>query len=194
MKENKHPISLLELFITFFKINSITFGGGYTIVPIIIDELANKKNIITEEEMLDLQAIAQSGPGAMAINTSILTGFRLRGPIGALVCLAASVLPCIIIITIISYFYQEFKENYFINAALKGMAGIIAGVLVITTIRMAKNATKERASFSFLIMIIAFLASFVFHINTGLIILISAIFGLVIFSIKKEGEQTNDIN
>ena len=74
MKESKHPISLLNLFITFFKINSITFGGGYTIVPVLIDELANNKKIITEEEMLDLQAIAQSGPGAMAINTSVLTG------------------------------------------------------------------------------------------------------------------------
>lgn len=188
MKENKYPISLFDLFITFFKINSITFGGGYTIVPVLIDELANNKKIITEEEMLDLQAIAQSGPGAMAINTSILTGFRLRGPAGAFVCLMASVLPCIIIITIISYFYREFKANYYINAALKGMAGIIAGVLVITTIRLAKNASKERKAFSFTLMVLAFIASYILNINTGLIILISAIFGLVLFSIVKEDQ------
>ena len=66
------------------------------------------------------------------------------------------------------------------------MAGIISGVLVITTIRMAKNASRERKAFSFTLMVLAFLASYIFDINTGLIILISAIFGLILFSIVKE--------
>ena len=105
MGENgKKKISLLELFLTFFRINAITFGGGYTIVVVLRDEFMSKKKIISEDEMLDLVAIAQSGPGAMAINTSVLTGYKLRGPLGALVCMLASVAPCIIIITIISHF------------------------------------------------------------------------------------------
>ena len=75
----KQTISLRELFTTFFRINAVTFGGGYTIVPVIRDEFMKKKGLIDEDEMLDIVALAQSGPGAMAISTSLLTGYKLRG-------------------------------------------------------------------------------------------------------------------
>ncbi len=104
-------ISYKSLFTTFFKINMFTFGGGYTIVPVIRDEFVNKKKLIDDDEMLDIVAIAQSGPGPMAINTSILTGYRLIGWKGALVCLLASVLPCLIIISIMYYVYNTISQN-----------------------------------------------------------------------------------
>lgn len=179
-------ISLWELFLTFFRINAITFGGGYTIVAILRDEFVQNKKIIDENEMLDLTALAQSGPGAMAINTSVLTGYKLRGPMGAITCMLASVLPCIIIITIISYFYQEFRSNYYVNAALLGMSGVIAAVLIITTYRMAKNVLRKHPIFSSFVMATAFVLSFIFHINSGLIVLTLGAMGLVLFSIIKE--------
>lgn len=187
MGENVNKkISLLELFLTFFRINAITFGGGYTIVVVLRDEFMSKKKIISEDEMLDLVAIAQSGPGAMAINTSVLTGYKLRGPLGALVCMLASVAPCIIIITIISHFYQEFRSNFFVNAALSGMSGVIAAVLVITTYNMGKNVLKQRPRFSAVVMAAAFIMSYFFNINSGLIVFVFGVIGLVLFSIVKE--------
>lgn len=187
MGENgKKKISLLELFLTFFRINAITFGGGYTIVAVLRDEFVLRKKIIEEEEMLDLTALAQSGPGAMAINTSVLTGYKLRGAIGAILCMLASVAPCVIIITVVSYFYQEFRSNFFVNAALLGMSGTIAAVLVVTTYNMGKNVLKQRPVFSGIIMVTAFVMSYILNINSGLIILVFGVMGLVLFSIVKE--------
>jgi chromate transporter len=192
MGENVNKkISLLELFLTFFRINAITFGGGYTIVAVLRDEFMLRKKIISEEEMLDLVAIAQSGPGAMAINTSVLIGYKLRGVAGAITCMLASVAPCIIVISIISLFYQEFRTNFYINAALMGMSGVISAVLVVTTIGMAKNVLKQRAVLSGGIMIVAFLLSFVFNVNSALIIFGFGILGLILFSVIDEGGGYN---
>lgn len=84
MENNKKQISLFNLFLTFFRINAITFGGGYTIVAVLRDEFVLRKKLIKEDDMLDLTALAQSGPGAMAINTSVLAGYKLRGMPGAI--------------------------------------------------------------------------------------------------------------
>lgn len=182
----KPKISLLELFLSFFKINTVTFGGGYTIVAIIRDEFVLKKELIDEDEMLDLTAMAQSGPGAMTINTSILTGYKLRGLAGAIVCMLASVLPCLIIITLLFYVYDAFRTNYFVNYALMGMSGAVSAILIVTTYNMGKSAIKNHPMFSIIIMIFAFIASFIFHINAAIIILFLAILGVTLFSIIKE--------
>ena len=192
---NKKKMSLLEMFIIFTKIAFFTFGGGYTIVPVIKDEFSTKTNLIDEEEMLDIVSISTSGPGPMAINASILTGYRLHGFIGGVIAAIASALPSLFIITILSFFYKAFSKNYFINAALKGMGGVIAATLVITSYKMAKQSLKTHKILGVCIMVSAFIASYIFNINTGLIILVVAIFGLFIYSIiDMEKEWKNDIN
>ncbi len=180
----KKDISLLKLFTTFFKINAITFGGGYTIVPVVKDMFVNDLKAIDEDEMLDIVALAQSGPGAMAISTSLLTGYKLRGPVGALVCLVASVLPCLIILGLISKFYTEFKQNTYINAALKGIGGVISAVLFITVFRMGKTAYKKHPVFSGILMVVVFVAGYFTSIHTAILILFSAIVGITVFGIK----------
>lgn len=192
---NKKKMSLLEMFFIFTKIALFTFGGGYTIVPVIKDEFSTKSNLINEEEMIDIVSIATSGPGPMAINASILTGYRLHGFIGGVVAAIASALPSLVIITILSFFYESFSKNYFINAALKGMGGVIAATLMITSYRMAKQSLQTNKVLGVCIMILSFIASYIFNINTGLIILVVAIFGLFVYSIiDTEKEKKNDIN
>ncbi len=181
-------ISLSEIFLTFVKINTFTFGGGYTIVPVIRDEFIYKKQLIEEEEMLDIVALAQSGPGPMAISTSLLTGYRLRGPLGAIVGLIASVLPCLVIITILYYVYDAVQENSWIQAAFAVMAGAISAVLVWTTFNMAKTALAKHPIFGAVLMVLAFVASYFFDVNTALIIAIAGIIGLSLFSIVEEGQ------
>lgn len=181
-------ITLFEIFITFFKINAFTFGGGYTIVPVIRDEFMKKRGLIDEEEMLSLVALAQSGPGAMAISTSLLTGYRLRGWKGAISALLASVLPCLIIITVIFYFYEAFSKNFWVKSALLGMGGVISAVLFLTVFDMGKAALKKHTYFALTLMIGAFVASYFFKIHTILIILSLALLGLLTFTLVDEGK------
>ncbi len=182
----KEEISLREIFFTFLKINAFTFGGGYTIVPVIRDEFMKKRKLIDEEEMLGLVALAQSGPGAMAISTSLLTGYRLRGFKGALTALMASILPCLIIITVLFYFYEEFSRNFWVKSALVGMGGVISAVLLLTVYDMGKAAMKRHKYFSLILMISAFVASYFFHLHTIIIILSLALIGLLTFTIFDE--------
>ncbi len=188
MREEREGISLLEIFLTFVKINTFTFGGGYTIVPVIRDEFIYKKQLIEEEEMLDIVALAQSGPGPMAISTSLLTGYRLRGPLGAIVGLIASVLPCLVIITILYYVYDAVQDNAWIQSAFAVMGGAISAVLVWTTINMAKTALSKHPIFGVVLMGLAFIASYFFDVNTALIIAFAGLLGLGLFSIVEEGQ------
>lgn len=191
-KKNKN-ISLLEIFLIFLKISSFTFGGGYTIVPVIKNEFSEKRKLINENEMLDIISVSTSGPGSMAINCVILTGYKLFGITGAIVSAISSTIPSLIIITVISYFYKEFSENYYVKAALVGMGGVIAATLLITTYQMAIQSLKNNKLLGILIMISSFIASYIFNINTGLIILSVSLFGLFIFSIiKKENKNSKD--
>ena len=194
MDKKKETVSITKMFMMFLKIASFTFGGGYTIVPVMKDEFSIKRNLIDENEMVDIISIATSGPGPMAINCAILTGYRLHGVAGAIMAAVSSTIPSLVIITVLSYFYKEFSENYYVKAALSGMGGIIAGVLLITSYNMAKQSLKNNTLISLLIMVSAFVASFVFDINTGLIILAVAIFGLFIFSIIKDDEDKKSIS
>lgn len=179
-------LSLWALFSTFFKINLFTFGGGYTIVPVIRDEFVQKRALIEEEEMLDLTALAQSGPGPMAVNTSILTGYRLCGPLGAAVALLAATLPCLLVITLLFYVYQSLRTNPWVNAAFSVMGGAISAILLLTTWNMGKVALKKHPAFGSGILLGAFISGFFLHLNAALIIAVSGLFSLLLFSCVEE--------
>ncbi|MDD7363482.1 MAG: chromate transporter [Peptoniphilus sp.] len=179
------PISLWKLFLIFLKINTFTFGGGYTIVPIIREEFVNKLELIDDGEMLDIVALSQSGPGAMAVSASLLTGYRLRGAPGAFTCLFASVLPCLVIILSINLAYQEFRSNFFVNAALVGISGVISAVLLLTTWRMGKHALQEDRLFSIVMIIGATVLGAFTDINTGIIILLMGFSGIFITKLEE---------
>ncbi|WP_243343137.1 chromate transporter [Anaerococcus sp. AGMB09787] len=177
-------ISYLDLFLSLFKINAVTFGGGYTIAPVIMNDFCDKRQLITKDEMLDMIALAQSGPGALAVSTSLLTGYKIKGFKGALVGAAASFLPPLIIISIIYFFYKEVATNYWVRAALRAMSGVISAVLVITTLDLAKISLQEYKTFSLTVMVISFLVAYFTSISVGIIVLILAILGAVIFGLK----------
>lgn len=188
----ENTVSLRRLFFTFLKINTFTFGGGYTIVPIIRDEFVEHQPLISEDDMMDIVALAQSGPGAMAISASLLTGYKLRGPAGAAVCLLASVLPCLVIILSINMAYRQFRSNFFVNAALVGISGVISAVLFLTTYRMGKRAIKEDHGFSVLMILVATALGMFTDINTALIILLLGFSGICITKFEdhtKEGHE-----
>lgn len=184
--EKTSKMGLGHLFWTLFKINAVTFGGGYTIVPVIRDEFVNKQKAISEDEMMDLVALGQSGPGAMAINTSILLGYRLQGLLGSLVAVTAAALPCLISITIISLIYAQIRDNHWVAAALRGMSGGISAIMALTVINMARSTLKSYRNFSAFMMISAFILAKFFHIKTVLVIIYCAIMGIAVFSLVEK--------
>jgi len=133
-----------------------------------------------EEDMLNIAAIAQSSPGAMAVNASILIGWRLMGVAGALVAILGTVLPPLIILSVISLFYTSFRDNPVVSAMLKGMMAGVCAVIFDVVVTMGQNIIKTRKVLPVLIMTGAFAASFIFNINVVYIILFCALLGALV--------------
>lgn len=131
-----------------------------------------------KKEMLDLVAIAQSSPGAIAVNASILVGYRLAGVLGAFTAILGTVLPPLIILSIISLFYTAFKGNEAVQSVLKGMSAGVAAVVADVTLTMGKEITDEKRVFSIIIMFAAFTSVLFFSIDVKLIILFCGLLGI----------------
>jgi chromate transporter len=185
-------ISYLDLFLTFFKINSVTFGGGYTIITVVKDVFVDEKKLLDDEEMLDILALAQGGPGAMAVSTSILTGYRLRGPIGALVSLAASVLPCLVILSLVAIFYAKFRQNFFVSSALDGISGMVSAALILTVFNMGKSSYKKYPVFTVFMVALIFILGFFFKVRTAYLIVLCAVTGIIVFYLANRGLKNVD--
>ncbi|MEG2117376.1 MAG: chromate transporter [Clostridia bacterium] len=160
-----------KLFCATFYLSAFTFGGGFVIIPLMKKKFVDDLHWIEEEEMLNLVAIAQSSPGAVAVNASILVGFRVAGVFGAVVSIFGTVLPPLVIISIISLFYTAFRDNVVVNAVLKGMQAGVAAVIADVVINLGMNVVKEKSIVSTLVMAGAFVATFFFKINVMYIIL-----------------------
>lgn len=173
----KKPNIYFKLFISTFYLSAFTFGGGYVIISLMKKKFVDELKWLEEEEMLNFTAIAQSSPGAVAINASILLGYRIAGGIGALIAIIGTVLPPLIIISIISLFYAAFRDNIVVNAVLKGMQAGVAAVIADVVINLFQNIIKMKDYIATLIMIAAFVATVVFGVNVMYIIIICGIVG-----------------
>ena len=179
----------LTLFVSTFLLSAFTFGGGYVIVPMMKKKFVDQLKWVEEEEMLNLIALAQASPGAIAVNTSILLGYRVAGIVGAAITILGTVLPPFIIITVISLFYNAFRDNHIVSAVLKGMQAGVAAVIADVVINMGANITKTKEIFSIVIMITAFIVAFVFKVNVVFIILACAIIGVVKFLFTQKSSK-----
>ena len=143
-----------QLFISTFKLSACTFGGGFVIIPLMRKRFVKELHWIEEEEMLDLTAIAQSSPGSIAVNASILVGYHVAGIRGALVTVVGAALPPLIIISIISVFYQIFRSNKYVSMAMNGMLAGVAAVIFDVVINMAWPILKRRQWLPVAVMIV----------------------------------------
>lgn len=182
-----------KLFLSTFYLSAFTFGGGYVIIPLMKKKFVDQFKWIEEREMLDIAAIAQSSPGAIAVNASILIGYRLAGFLGACITILGTVLPPMITLSVISLFYTAFRDSAAVSAVLNGMQAAVAAVIVDVVISMGVGIVKSKSILSIFIMAAAFIATYFFEINIILIILVCGILGalstLVQQRKKKKGEQ-----
>ncbi len=192
MEKKKSWKVLLQLFVSTFYISAFTFGGGYVIIPLMKKKFADELHWIDDEEMLNLAAIAQSSPGAVAVNASILVGYRVAGVVGAAVSILGTVLPPLIIISVISLFYTAFRTNAIVAAVLKGMQSGVAAVVADVVCNLGGKIVKDRDILSVLVMIVAFVANYILGVNVMLIILACGVIGAVrtlLVHGKKEGAK-----
>ena len=168
-----------KLFTSTFYLSAFTFGGGYVIIPLMRKKFVEQFHWIEEDEMLDLTAIAQSAPGAIAVNASILIGYRLAGFVGAMVTVAGTVLPPLIILSVISLAYTAFQNSLIVALVLRGMQAGVAAVIADVVISMGWDILKKKKILPIFIMFASFLASVVFDVNVILIILVCAVIGLL---------------
>ena len=177
-----------KLFSSTFYLSAFTFGGGFVIIPLMKKKFVDDLQWIDEDEMLNLTAIAQSSPGAVAVNASILLGYRVAGILGAVVTILGTVLPPLIVLSVISFFYTAFRENIVVNAVLKGMQAGVAAVIADVELNLGSNVIKKKDLISVLVMIGAFIATFFLKINVMYIILVCGCIGAakVIFQEKKD--------
>jgi len=181
-----------KLFKSTFFLSAFTFGGGYVIVPLMRKKFVKEYKWIEEEEMLDLTAIAQASPGAMAVNASILVGYRLAGILGAIITIIGTILPPLIILSIISLAYSAFIENIFVKYILKGMQAGVAAVVLDVSVSMITDIFKERKLMPIIVMFAAFIASFFLNINVVIIILLSGLIGIASMYFSKDRRKGAD--
>lgn len=170
----------IKLFMTFLKIGAFTFGGGYAMIPLIQHEVTEKNKWITDEDILEIVAIAESTPGPIAINSATFVGYRVCGVLGSALATLGVVLPSFIIILAISFALSAFQELRVVQYAFMG---IRAGVLALVSkalITMFKKCPKGWVSY--IVILFAAIVGIFTDINAFLIIIISALFGVVTYS------------
>lgn len=168
-----------KLFFSTFKLSACTFGGGFVIIPLMRKKFVEELGWIQEDEMMDLAAIAQSSPGAIAVNASILVGYHVAGVPGAMLTVLGTVLPPLIIISIISMFYQTFRDNAFVNMAMAGMLCGVAAVIFDVVINMAKNILQKKRLLPVIVMLGSFIAVRFLSVDIISIIIICGVIGAV---------------
>ncbi|MDD6449127.1 MAG: chromate transporter, partial [Lachnospiraceae bacterium] len=152
----KKSAVLKKLFFATLYLSTFTFGGGYVIVTLLKKKFVDELHWIDEEEMLDLVAIAQSSPGAIAVNGAVVVGYKLAGITGVMVSVIGAILPPFVILTAISFFYDAFKSNFVVQAMLKGMNAGVAAVIISVVFDMASGIIKARDGLLLAVMIISF--------------------------------------
>ena len=177
---NSKKKKLIQLFLSTLYISAFTFGGGFVIVTFMKRKFVDELHWIDESEMLDLIALAQSSPGAIAVNAAILVGWRVGGFLGMLVGVLGTILPPMVILSVISFFYNAFATNPYVALALKGMQAGVAAVILDVVIGLGGRVIKEKSVIHILLMIAAFAAVVVWDVNVIHVILAAALIGILL--------------
>ena len=176
----KEPFSYRKLFISTFLISAFTVGGGFVLIPLMKAKFVDEYGWLKENEALDLVSIAQSAPGVMAANSSIIMGYRMGGFLGSLTALLATVLPPLITLTVISYFYDAVATNPYVRMFLKGMQCGVTALLINVVLDLVIKQIKKRLALPLIIMAGAFIAAVVFKISIMQIIAVVAVIGFLL--------------
>ena len=168
---------VFKLLITFLKIGAFTFGGGYAMIPVIQREIVEKNKWITEDDILNIIAIAESTPGPIAINSATFVGYQVAGVLGSAAATFGVVFPAFMIIYIISFFLRQFEELKVIKYAFNGIRAGVLSLLLNALISMGKKCPKNLMSY--IIVAASFAVVAIFDVNVLFVIIGCAVTGVV---------------
>lgn len=178
---------LLRLFIDTLITSTVAFGGGFVVLQMIRERFVNKYHWLTDEEMTDLLAIAQSAPGTIAGNALMLVGYTAAGFWGAVVTMIGTIIPPLAIIAVVSVFYNSLRDNIVISYLLKGMQAAVGAVILSLCVDMIRDATKKGKDIAaIVIMSAAMICSFFFGVNAIYIILAGAVSGMILLYVRRK--------
>ncbi|SFN63554.1 chromate transporter [Proteiniclasticum ruminis] len=192
----KEPQNLYRtLFTSTFMLSAFTFGGGYVIVPLMRKKFVEKLKWIDDEEMLNMISIAQSSPGALAVNTSVILGYKLKGIKGALVTVLGTILPPLLLLSLISLFYASFRDNALVSSVLSTMQAGVAAIILHVVYTMTRSILTSKNLTSALILFTSFLLVILFQVPILPVLILSALAGfLPDLSMIKEGESHDAVS
>lgn len=190
MEEKKHGRVLSTLFLSMLYISAFTFGGGFVIVTLMKKRFVDELSYITESEMLDMTALAQSSPGPIAVNAAILVGSRVAGAAGVAAAVLGTIIPPMAILSVISLCYGAFADNAYVALALKGMQSGVAAVILDVTLSMGKKVVRSGSVLRMAIMLGAFVAVCFFEVNVIVIIAAAALLGAIsALALRRKGAK-----
>ncbi|MCB6609961.1 chromate transporter [[Clostridium] symbiosum] len=184
--------TLWILFKSMFVLSACTFGGGFVIVSLMKKKFVEELKWLDESEMLDITAITQSSPGPLPVNASVIIGYRMGGIIGSLTAILGTIIPPMLIISVISMFYTEFRTNTYIAIALQVMRAGVAAVIMDVVWNLAANVCKTRRFLYVGMMTVSFTATFFLGVSAMVVILVCLGIGLVDLGItmrKQSGKR-----
>ena len=195
MKKGSYFFKLLVLFVTFMKIGALTFGGGYAMIPIIEEEASKKRKWISQIEILDILAIAESTPGPIAVNSATYVGYKVGGILGSIFATLGLALPSFVIIFVISFFYKDFMKWPILQAAFKGLKVGVIVLLFFALIKLKKGVKTNLVGI--ILFVIALSAMLIFSfIDTGFkylslcLILLGILVGITLTALGNKKEET----
>ena len=181
-KDNK--VSAFTMFASFFYIGLVTIGGGLAMLPIMQEEFVDRRKFLTKSEIIDIFALAQSIPGVIAVNTSLLTGFKIAGVFGGIMAAIGVMTPSFVIILIIAPIFQKIQNLEYINKAFLGIKGAIAAMILLSAYDMGKSVLKNK--FTALLFVLSFILVVFLNFNVIYTLILSAFIGWVYYLINKK--------
>ncbi len=175
----KEPFSYIKLFTSMMAISTFTFGGGFVIISMMQKKFVEQYHWVTQDEVLDMTAIAQSAPGALAVNSAIIFGYRIAGIRGAILSTIATILPPIVIISIVTMVYDAFSSNTYIQMALHVMRAGVAAILVDVILDLSKDIVQRKDILNITLMLLAFVGSWFFQVSSITLILLCICIGWI---------------
>ncbi|PWA10378.1 chromate transporter [Pueribacillus theae] len=174
--------TLYKLFFTFLKVSPITFGGGYAMLPLIEREVVKRRKWLNEHEVVDILTVAQTAPGAVAINSAIFIGYRVAGLLGSIVALFGIMLPNLLIVIIAIFMYFAFRDNPIIEAVFNGLASAVIALIVYAAYMIGRTAISDLTTI--VIALISFIILIFLNVNPVLLILGGGFVGLIFSKLK----------
>lgn len=175
--------TLLELFWSFATIGALTFGGGLAMLSMLKSVIVDKRGWATEGELLDYYAIGQCTPGIIAVNTATFIGYKKAKIPGAIAATIGMITPSIIIILIVASVLSAFMESPVLLHALEGIRAVVCALMLTTIISMAKKSLIDR--WCVIIFAVSLIAAFILNVPSIIIVIISALLGVVITKLKE---------